>query len=270
MQKIQQGVQKFQDTRAKYLLTDPALKGIGAFMFDCVKEYKVEEKLNITISPVENGSPVIDHAPIEPTKVRIRGATANVFFYPSSEKFINKIVNANLMANIGLRMLGRFTPKLATQAKQIAVKVAAKALQLDDFIQARIQSTQQLLTLLKGNINTTTHNETMYKILYLSYQEKTIFTELWTPFKVYNNMIITSLNVTESSDNFGVFIYDIELTQVNLATTKFVAFNPNKYKGYTISQANETQDNNITNTKNPSAQQKSAILQGGQVIKKYF
>ena len=83
-------------------------------------------------------------------------------------------------------------------------------------------------------------------------------------------MIITSLNVTESSDNFGVFIYDIELTQVNLATTEFVAFNPNKYKGYTISQANETQDNNITNTKNPSAKEKSAILQGGQVVKKYF
>lgn len=180
--------------RGPAILRAKTVVGIGGFVFDYAGEIAVNKNADITDHYMENNSVTNDHIGIRPVRLVLKGITSEVVMTPPAGLLGVVDILQNKLGTVPA-LLGKYTPQ-ATQKLTAALTQAQKTInQIDDGL-SRVKNIVGLFG--KANPGSTKQSQA-YLFLEGLMDTRQIFL-VETPYKIFDNMAIESLAVTQPEE----------------------------------------------------------------------
>lgn len=208
------------------VLAPKGVQQIGAFAFDYKGDDTVMMENEATDHWLEDNTAVQDHIGVKPNMVTLRGFVSELALSSSLLSSISTALNAvqNTLTRVNV-YTGSYTPgavvamqKSITQAQNIAVQIeqaVARAAQLASFFQNGPAMTKQ---------------QAAYFQLSSLRIARVVFT-VFTPFQVFDNMVIVSLKATQSEKTKTMSDFSVTLKQLNFSSNISVSSYSANYGG---------------------------------------
>lgn len=208
------------------ILAPKGVQQIGAFAFDYKGDDVVDMVNDATDHWLEDNTAVQDHIGVHPTTVMLRGFVSELSLSSSLLSSISTALNAvqNTLTKVNA-YTGGYTPgavvamqKSITQAQNVAVQIeqaVARAAQLASFFQNGPAMSKQ---------------QAAYFQLSSLRLARVVFT-VFTPFQVFDNMVIIGLKSTQSEKTKTMSDFTVTMKQLNFSNSISVASYNANYGG---------------------------------------
>lgn len=192
-----------------------APQGVGqidTFAFDYQLSNQVVFENNITDHWLEDNTAVQDHIAVKPNTVTLRGYVAELVL---KESIIAAVLGTvqNTLSQAGA-YLGKYTPG-ATQALAAAI---AQAQGVEVQISQALSRAAALASLLPGLQPNLTRQQGAVAQL-KAYRDARVFFTVYTPFEVYFNMAILSVDAIQPEKSKDYSEITVKMKQLNFITT---------------------------------------------------
>lgn len=214
---------------------------IGGFIFDYEGDDTVSKESDVTDHFLEDNTAVQDHIGIRPVIVTLRGFV--------SELTLNKQLGIKLIGILGavqttLTVVPAYTGKYGAGTLAAMQKAISQAQNIAIQIQQAIARIMQLKQFLPGG---TFMNKQQNAFAQLeSLQDARIVFTIFTPFRVYDNMVITSLKAVQSEKTKTMTDFTVTMKQLNFSDTASVSGFSAAYGGRAASSKQPLTDNGST------------------------
>lgn len=182
---------------------------IDAFLFDWKGDEMVTVCADVTDHWMEDNTVSSDHIGVKPVEISMRGFIAEVSLESGFFNNLNAIlqgVSTGLVRSNAL--LGKYAPGATDKLLKVVTDVQNIALQ----IERALQTANSILNFLLPGPQFNKQQAAFNKLSALV--ESRHLNTVYTPFKVYNNMVITSLKATQKGDSRMVSDFVINMKQM--------------------------------------------------------
>lgn len=229
------------------------LKQIGGFAFDYEGDDMVTTESEATDHWLEDNVAVQDHIGLKPVIITLRGFTSELAL---NNNLGNQLINSLNAVQTTLTTVIAYTGKYnaGTLAKmQTAISQAQNiAIQIEQAVSRGLQ----ILSLFQGP--KWTKQQQAYAALSALQNARVVFS-VFTPYRIYNNMIIISLKALQSEKSKTMTDFTVVMKQLNFSDNTSVA-------GYNAKKGGRA-TNNQTRNKNGST---SGLATPRQVLSNAF
>ncbi len=222
LQTVDQGGKYIDCLANRYIVSPRNARGIGGFVFDYEGETAVRRQSDITDHWLEDNTAVQDHVAQKPARITMRGFVAELVL--RREGVVAEIaILQNKLTTVNA-YLGSYTPG-AVQTISAALTQTQKTLSK---INRSITRAKNIVGFFSGSVPSQTAQQKAYAELECLYETRQVFVVI-TPFKIFDNMLIESLNMmqpeeTKFQSDIIVTLKQIRMVEVinekNLINTK--------------------------------------------------
>lgn len=187
---------------------------IDAFLFDWKGDEIVRVTSDVTDHWMEDNTVSQDHVGIKPVEITMRGFIAEVSLDSGFFNNLNRVlqgVSTGLVRSNAL--LGKYAPGATDNLLKIVTDVQNTALQLE----RALQTANSILNFLVPGPKFNKQQAAFNKLSALV--ESRRLSTVHTPFKTYNNMVITSLVATQKGDTRMVSDFVVTLKEMRFVGT---------------------------------------------------
>lgn len=226
-------VSKYNDQfYGRTILVPKGVLQIDSFAFDYRGDETIDIETEITDHWLEDNTASQDHIGVKPIIVTVKGFVAELNLSRTQLAFINKAFSSitNGLSQVNA-YAGSYTPgaveslqKAISQAQNIAIQIeqaAARAAQISSFFPSGPALNRQ--------------QAAYFKLSSLALA-RTIFT-VATPFQVFNNMAIQSLQVTQPKETKGWSDFTVKMKQLNFTESLSLPSYSARFAGRAAEQA---------------------------------
>lgn len=209
--------------------------GIGGFIFNIIDRESVVLTAEITDHYVENNYSYQDHIALRPEKFILRGYVGELAdIIPSAA--IGVLTKIQSLSNIA-----PFMNTFASQATQVYGKMAGVVSQVGNVL----NQAQNVYDIFTNNSTSNTKQQKAFAYFYSLWSSR-ILVDVETPYNVFKNMAIESVEALQNGDTKFISDFSITFKQIRIATSKTVAQKNTKVTSKLTSAFNKQQESLIS------------------------
>lgn len=217
LESVQNG-RNYLDTLANRFVVKPkTVRGIGGFVFDYESETTVQLQADITDHFAENNTSIQDHIAQRPARINLRGFVAELAV--KAPEGLHGLFTA-IQSKLGVvpAYLGDYTPQALQKVQAVLTQTQSVVNRIDQGL-ARVKNIVQVFD---NSAPEPTKQAKAYAQLEALYLSKQVFV-VETPYKMFDNMVIESLSISQDETTRDWSDISVGLKQVRFAEVRLVA-----------------------------------------------
>ncbi len=249
LQTVDQGGKYIDCLANRYVVNPKNARGIGGFVFDYEGETAVRRQAEITDHWLEDNTAVQDHVAQKPVRITMRGFVGELVL--RRDDFITEVATLQNKLTTVNAYLGSYTPG-AVQTLSAALTQTQRTVAQ---INRSIARAKNVVGLFSGAAPAQTAQQKAYAELESLYQSRQVFV-VETPFKMFDNMLIESLNIMQPEET--KFRSDIIVTLKQIRMVEVISEkNLINQKGGRLATQAQSQ---VDKGKTPGVEESSSVL----------
>jgi hypothetical protein len=237
---IQSG-RNYLDTLAnKYVVKPKSVKGIGGFVFDYETDTSVTLQSEITDHYAEDGTTVNDHIVIKPVRLALRGYVGELV-YAKQTGLLGMLNLVQSKLSMVPAYLGKYTPQALGKVTKVLGQATSVVNKVDNAL-ARVKNIVGIFD--KSAPQSTKQAKAFAQLEALQASGQVFLVE--TPYKVFDNMTIEQLVVTQSEDTKFQSDISVTLKQLRFVSTQLVTAGQDRYGGRLANQIQPSTNKGLT------------------------
>jgi hypothetical protein len=195
----------------KYIVrptSNPNLIGVGGFLFDIDATQEISLDAEVTDHYTEDNYAIQDHVALRPKMVTLRGYIGELKDM-QAQSLLPVLTNIQSLASIG-----GFMPQFAAQATQVYSKITDVTSKIDSVIN-QANNVFDIFT----NKSTTANYQQKAYMFFEQLRDSMQLCTVETPYKIFNNMVITSLRAIQKDDTNIISDFAVTFKEIRTANT---------------------------------------------------